>query len=420
MTSVPLGHGDWRRTVADEAEIPLLNRYFEANPANLADQVALLSRPGLRKWLEVGNGPIRAIYSQPGSFDDALFTISYDTLYRVDSDETITTIGAGFTGAGITSIPVMAATAEVGSLPAHLFIADGRNLWLYVENGYALGTLTGTPANNDTVTIGTTYYKWTSGSVNAGSPAGTFANPWLVALGAISTDAFTNIASAISGTGVAGTDYSTATTPHVSVQADVYNGSLVTVRAITAGTGGNSIATTETGAALAWNAATLTGGGGPTLTQVQVPDDVGVIAVGYIAGFVIVVVAQGYGINGRFYWIQPGETTIDPLDFATAERSPDPITSVRVVGDQFWLFGTNSTEIWFLSGDSNAPFQRVQARLFERGIWEGTDVQIKDSVVVVDGDGVVYVVAGGGPQRISTNSIEERIRRSMRRQELAP
>ena len=107
---------------------------------------------------------------------------------------------------------------------------------------------------------------------------------------------------------------------------------LVTIRATLIGALGNSIATTETGAAIAWTAATLTGGGAPSWFQVDMPDDVGVISVGYIASYVVVVPAQGQGINGRFYWINPGETTVDALDFATAERAPDPISSVVVLG----------------------------------------------------------------------------------------
>ena len=44
-------------------------------------------------------------------------------------------------------------------------------------------------------------------------------------------------------------------------------------------------------------------------------------------------VVQGADKNGRFYWIEPGEHVIDPLNFATAERLPDPVLSVRAVGD---------------------------------------------------------------------------------------
>lgn len=288
MTKVPLGTGDWKRLVADEATVPVYNRYFETNPTNLTDQVSLLSRPGLRRWVSVGDGPIRAIYSQPGSFEDALFVVSYDTLYRVDTDETVTTIGGGIFGTSLRANPSMAATSQLGSTPAYLFLADGKLLWVY---------------------------------------------------------------------------------------------------------------------------------DGTTISQVATPDDVGVVSVGYIAGYVVVVIAQGYGVNGRFYWIDPGEITIDPLNFATAERAPDPLISCRVVGDQVWLLGTNSTEIWYPTGDFTAPFSRVQGRVFDRGVWEGTDVQIKDSVLVVDSDGVVYQISGGGPQRVSDHSIEEQIRLSMLLQE---
>src|SRR3546814_17653635 len=85
----------------------------------------------------------------------------------------------------------MAITAQIGTTPEYCFIADGRNLLVYIANGYARNTLTGTPANNDTVTIDTVYYKFTNDSVDAGTPAGTLANPWLVALGESSTDALT-------------------------------------------------------------------------------------------------------------------------------------------------------------------------------------------------------------------------------------
>src|SRR3546814_19929815 len=76
----------------------------------------------------------------------------------------------------------MAITAQIGTTPEYCFIADGRNLLVYIANGYARNTLTGTPANNDTVTIDTVYYKFTNASVDAGTPAGTLANPclWLL------------------------------------------------------------------------------------------------------------------------------------------------------------------------------------------------------------------------------------------------
>jgi len=410
MVNIPLGRADYHRTVAKEARIQTRNRYFEENIVLTDNGAALISRPGLRRWLYVGNGPIRGIYSQPGTFDGALFVVSDDQWWRVDRDGTKTLLQAGLNpGTGAVS---MAGTGNIGDTPEYMYLADGRNLWLYVENGYATGTISGSPANNDVIKINSTYYKFTTGSVNAGTPAGTLANPWLVALGVNDTFSWQNFSGAIGANGNPGTDYSTALTVNTDVIVIAVSGTLVSVRSVLIGALGNAIPTTETGASIAWAAATLTGGGTPEVTTVETPDDVGVISLGYIASYVVVVPAQGQGVNGRFWWIQPGETTIDPLDFATAERAPDPIYSVVVFGDQFWLPGSDTTEVWYFTGNIDSPVLRLQGITFDRGTWAGTAIQIKNSMVIVDNDGGVFQVSGG-LERISNPSIEERIRQAI-------
>jgi len=411
---IPLGRSAYQRSVAQVPEVRLINRYFETDPTDQNDEASLLTRPSLRRWKTVGDGPIRAVYSQPGTFDEALFVVSGYDLYRIDRDETETLIGS-LDSTTLDSFVSMAATDD-----PFLYLCDGGTLWLYTDNGMAVGTLTasGAIANNDVVKIDTIYYKWTTGSVDAGTPAGTNANPWLVALGASNTIALANMRSAINASGTAGTTYSTALTIHTTVQATSSSSTTLIVRALVGGTGGNSISTTETGANTAWGAATLAGGGADSLTPVVTPDDVGMVSVGYIASFIICVVTPGetsslgQSWNGRFYWIEPFENTIDPLNFATAERAPDPCWSVNVVGGQFWLPGTNTNEVWYPTGNELAPFLSLQSRVFDRGVWAGTDVRVKDTVILVDRDGVVYSV-GNAPTRVSTHGIEERIRRAM-------
>lgn len=414
MVDIPLSRSDYFRGVAKEARIRTKNRYFEQNPVLTENQAALLARPGLRRFLAVGEGPIRGVYSQTGSFDDALFVASYDKLYRVDTDETVTLIGA-IPSSSLRGFVSMAATSNIGETPAYLFVASGDALMCYIEDGYARGTISGTPANNDVVRVDLMYYQFTTGSVNAGSPAGTLANPWLVALGGAPSISWQNLADAFAATGTPGTTYSTALTANPVIQVSVVTSTEITVRATLIGALGNAIITTETGAAIAWTSGTLTGGGTPSWFQVQTPDDVGIISVGYIASHVVCVPAQGQGINGRFFWIDPGETTIDPLDFATAERAPDPISGVVVFGDQFWLPGSNTTEAWFFTGDDNAPVRRMQGVVFDRGAWEGTAVQVKDSMIIVDNEGGVFQIAGG-VKRISRPDIEERIRKAIQYQ----
>lgn len=414
MVDIPLSRSDYFRGVAKEARIRTRNRYFEQNPVLTETQAALIARMGLRRWLYVGDGPIRGVYSQPGSFNDALFAASNDQLWRVDKDGTKTLIGT-IPSASLKGPVSMAATSNIGTTPAYLFVASGAGLMCYIENGYAVGTVSGTPANGDTVRVDTVYYQFTSGSVNAGAPAGTLANPWLVALGISTTEAWKNLADAFSAKGLAGTQYSTALTVNTKIQVTGYSATLVNVRATLVGALGNSIITTETGAAIAWAAGTLTGGGSPSWFQITTPDDVGIVSVGYVASYVVCVPAQGQGINGRFFWINPGETTIDPLDFATAERAPDPISGVIVFGDQFWLPGTSTTEVWYFSGNIDSPVLRMQGVVFDRGAWEGTAVQVKDSMIIVDNGGAVFQISGGA-KRISRPDIEERIREAIQYQ----
>ncbi len=119
----------------------------------------------------------------------------------------------------------------------------------------------------------------------------------------------------------------------------------------------------------------------------------------------------------RFFWIEPGETTINPLNFATAERSPDPILGVKVVGDQFWLPGESTTEVWYITGDVTTPVQRLQGVVFDRGCWEATACAFPEGVIVTTNDGAVFVISGGQPERVSTPDIEEIIRGGIQAQQ---
>lgn len=414
MVDIPLSRSDYFRGVAKEARILTRNRYFEQNPILTGQNAAMIARMGMTRYKSVGQDGARGIYSQPGSFNGAVFAAMGDALWRIDKSGTKTFIG-NIGSPSPNNAVVMVATANIGTTPAYLFVAGGGPLNLYMENGYAVGTLSGAPANNDVVQIGGVYYKFTNAGVDVGAPAGTVGNPWLVALGVSSAIAFQNLGDAIDASGIGGTQYSTATTANTTVKTNNVVGGGVTVRAQAIGAAGNTVSTTETGAALAWTGATLAGGGNASWTQVQTPDDVGVLGLAYIASEVVVVPTQGNDINGRFYWIEPGETTIDPLNFATAERSPDPLTGVAVFNDQFWLPGTNTTEVWYFTGNIDQPVLRVQGVVFDRGAWEGTAIQVKDSMIIVDNEGGVFQIRGG-VKRISRPDVEERIREAIQYQ----
>lgn len=418
MVSIQLSPDTRKRTVSREPNITLHNRYFENNPVLNPDNYSAISRPALTKWMEVGEGHIRKVFSAPGTFGDDLFVVSGLFLYRIDRYGATTNIGQ--ISVDITASVSMAATAPIGTgTSENLFIAEGGVLWVYTENGFAIGTLTvtGSIANGDRVVIDGVYYQFTTGSVDTGTPAGTSGSPWLVAHPTSTAVALTNLYSAINASGIPGTDYSTLlTTAHTTVEAYGQSGNDLYVAARENGVGGNSLTTTETGAGMSWGGATLSGGGSPSLRQVFVPDDVGAIDVAHINSYIIVIPSQIDELNGRFYWIEPGSMVIDPLNFATAERSPDRINQVVVFSDMFWLLGQNTTEPWVTSGNDAAPFQRFQGILFDRGSWEGTAIQVKDSLILTDEDGAVFQVRGG-LERISTPDIEERIRKAIHLQQ---
>lgn len=100
-----------------------------------------------------------------------------------------------------------------------------------------------------------------------------------------------------------------------------------------------------------------------------------------------------------------------PLDFATAESSPDELLRVYNAVGQLWLFGTKTTEIWTNTGASAFPFERISGAKMETGILSPhSAVAVDNSIFWIGrdniGSGIVYRAQGFSPQRISTNAIE--------------
>jgi hypothetical protein len=295
-----------------------------------------------------------------------------------------------------------------------LFIADGLLLQYYSGGSHATGTLTESGTiTNQVIEIGGTYYTW-SASVNAGSPAGTSSNPWRALLGASDTESLENMAQLLNFDGVRGTDFSLTLPGPSSVVRATSGATTLVVTALSEYGAGNSITTTVfSGSGVAWGGATLSGGGTHTLQGIPVPDGLGVRSLASLASNVLVSIAN----SQRFYFIRPGEVTIDALDFMSKEKSPDNIIDMHRVGDQVTIFGDGSTESWYPTGDVDAPFAPVEGRVFERGVVEGTPVVIQDYVVFVGENGIVYSTEGGAVHRISNHGIEERVRTLLRNEQ---
>lgn len=137
----------------------------------------------------------------------------------------------------------------------------------------ATGTLTATGAitNTETVVIGGKTYTIESVLTNVDGN---------VKQGATVGDTLNNLVAAINLETGAGTKYAAATTLHPTVAAARGAGDTMVATAKLLGTGGNAITTTETAVNASWGGATLSGGGGSTVTLADVTPSYGAIAAG--------------------------------------------------------------------------------------------------------------------------------------------
>lgn len=109
--------------------------------------------------------------------------------------------------------------------------------------------------------------------------------------------------------------------------------------------------------------------------------------------------------TGQFFFSGLLDITFDPLDYATAEASPDD--TVAIISDQraLWLFGQSSTEVWF--NDGSTPWVRMQGAYIERGIAAPhTAVKMDNGIFFLGDNGVVYRTSGYTIARVSTHAIE--------------
>jgi len=107
-------------------------------------------------------------------------------------------------------------------------------------------------------------------------------------------------------------------------------------------------------------------------------------------------------------------TTIDALDFATAEGAPDNLVSLIVDHRELWLFGEATTEVFYNSGAADFPIERISGAFIEHGCAAAQSPAKLDNTVFwlgadENGARVVYRAAGYQPQRVSTHAVEAAI-----------
>ena len=145
--------------------------------------------------------------------------------------------------------------------------------------------------------------------------------------------------------------------------------------------------------------------------QITDPDFPGAITVSYLDGYFVFIEP-----NSQKVWVTQllDGTSIDPLDFASAEGSPDGLVSSIVDHSEVWLFGTNSVEVWYNAGTADFPLQRIQGAFNEIGCAAAFSVAKLDNGLFwlgadARGKGIVYRANGYTGVRISTHAVEWQI-----------
>ena len=98
-------------------------------------------------------------------------------------------------------------------------------------------------------------------------------------------------------------------------------------------------------------------------------------------------------------------------DVATAEANPDNITALIATHKELWLFGPQTTEIWYNSGNADFPFEPSRSGVIEWGIHAPFSLaKADDSLFWLsqnnEGGLIVLSARGFSPVAISTRDID--------------
>jgi hypothetical protein len=145
--------------------------------------------------------------------------------------------------------------------------------------------------------------------------------------------------------------------------------------------------------------------------QITDTDYPGAVTVSYVDGYFVF-----NEPNSQKIWVTAlfDGTSVDPLDFASAEGSPDDVVGIIADHREVWVFGTDSVEVWYNSGDPDFPFARIQGAFNELGCASAYSIAKMDNGLFWLGEdsrgkGIVYRANGYTGQRISTHAVEWQI-----------
>ena len=149
----------------------------------------------------------------------------------------------------------------------------------------------------------------------------------------------------------------------------------------------------------------------PLFSDITDPDFPGAVGVGFLDGYFVF-----NEPNSQRFWITAtyNGLSIDALDFASAEGSPDDLVTLIVDHREVWLFGVNTVEVWYNAGLPDFPLARIQGAFNEIGCLAAYSVAKLDNGLFwlgrdARGNGIVYRSKGYSGERVSTHAVEWQI-----------
>lgn len=142
--------------------------------------------------------------------------------------------------------------------------------------------------------------------------------------------------------------------------------------------------------------------------QITDPDFPGAVTVAFLDGYFVF-----NEPNSQKIWVTSlyDGLSVAPLDFASAEASPDGVVGLIADHGQIWVYGTNSIQVFFDSGGLDFPLSPVQGAFNELGCAAAYSIAKMDNGLFwlgkdARGQGMVYRANGYAGQRISTHAVE--------------
>ena len=147
-----------------------------------------------------------------------------------------------------------------------------------------------------------------------------------------------------------------------------------------------------------------------TIQQINTADIGEFNSVCWVAGYFVLTLPDGRFFNTA---LNDG-TSINGLDYATAEGSPDGLLGGTTLGSELWLFGTDTIEVWALDSSppaTGSPFVRQGGSWINKGCLSfASVVQADNTLFWVGSDRIVYRNANYTPLRISHEGVERAIK----------